>query len=152
MTITIGKPDDRTLTMSRTFAAPRDLVWAASTQAEHLRHWWGRGNPLDVEIDFTVGGKWRFVEHADGAEHAFRGEIREIDPPNGFTWTFEYEPMLGHIVLEKYEFTEHAGQTTVHVTSTFDSVEDRDTMLESGMEDGAEQSYRALDAYLLKLA
>jgi uncharacterized protein YndB with AHSA1/START domain len=152
MTITLSKTGDRTLTMSRTFAAPRDLVWAASTQAEHLRHWWGRGNPLDVEIDFTVGGKWRFVEHADGTEHAFRGEIREIDPPNGFTWTFEYEPMPGHIVVEKYAFTEDAGRTTVTVTSTFDNAEDRDTMLESGMEAGAEQSYQALDAYLVKLA
>ena len=81
MSITVRTTGDRTLVMSRSFAAPRALVWAAHTQAEHLRHWWGRGNPLDVEIDFVVGGKWRFVEHADGEQHAFRGEYRAIDEP-----------------------------------------------------------------------
>ncbi|GAA0520778.1 ATPase [Paractinoplanes deccanensis] len=138
--------------MSRSFAAPRDLVFAAHSQAEHVRHWWGRGNPLDVDLDFSVGGKWRFVEHAGNQEHAFRGEFREIDPPNGFTWTFEYEPMAGHIAVEKYEFTESGGRTTVTCTATFSNREDRDGMLQSGMEAGAEESYRALDAYLTKIS
>jgi uncharacterized protein YndB with AHSA1/START domain len=148
VSITISTPTDRTITMSRSFAAPRDVVFAAHTRAEHIRHWWGRGNPLDVDIDFTVGGKWRFVEHADGEEHAFRGEFREISAPATFTWTFEYEPMAGHVAVERYEFTEAGGRTTVTCTATFDSQEDRDGMLQSGMEVGAEQSYQALDAYL----
>ncbi|MCY1144422.1 SRPBCC family protein [Actinoplanes sp. Pm04-4] len=152
MSITVQTPTDTTLVMSRTFDAPRDLVFACHTQPEHIRHWWGRGNPLDVDIDFTVGGKWRFVEHADGTEHAFRGEIRQIDAPNSFTWTFEYEPMAGHILTEQYVFTEENGRTTVTSTSQFDSKEDRDGMVQSGMETGAEQSYAALDAYLLKVA
>jgi uncharacterized protein YndB with AHSA1/START domain len=150
--ITVSTPTDRTITMSRTFAAPRDVVFAAHTQAEHLKHWWGRGNPLDVDLDFTVGGKWRFVEHADGQEHAFRGEIRAIDAPASFTWTFEYEPMAGHVAVERYDFTEDGGKTTVTCTATFDDRADRDGMLESGMEEGAGASYRALDTYLEKLA
>ena len=151
MSITVRTPDDTTIVMSRTFDAPRELVYACHTQPEHIRHWWGRGNPLDVEFDFRVGGKWRFVEHADGQEHAFRGEIKAIDAPNGFTWTFEYEPMPGHVLTENYVFTEEGGRTTVTSTSTFDTKEDRDGMLQSGMEAGANQSYDALDAYLLKL-
>jgi uncharacterized protein YndB with AHSA1/START domain len=152
MSISVSTPTDTSLTLSRSFAAPREVVFAAHTQAEHLRHWWGRGNPLDVEIDFTVGGQWRFVEHADGTEHAFRGEFRAIDAPRGFTWTFEYEPMPGHIAVEQYEFTEEDGTTTVTSTCTFSNQEDRDGMLQSGMETGAEQSYRALDAYLVKIS
>ena len=152
MTISVNTSGDRTIVMSRTFAAPRDVVFAAHTQAEHIKHWWGRGNPLDVEIDFTVGGRWRYVEHADDQLHAFRGEFRAIDAPRGFTWTFEYEPMPGHIAVEQYEFTEQDGKTTVTCTATFDNQADRDTMLESGMEQGAEQSYQALDAYLARLA
>ena len=151
MTVTVQTPTDTTLVMSRTFAAPRDLVFAAHTEAEHLRHWWGRGNPLDVEIDFTVGGRWRFVEHADGQSHAFRGEFREITAPDGFVWTFEYEPWAGRIVVERYVFTEAAGRTTVTCTATFDSTDDRDAMVQSGMEQGAERSYAALDAYLTKI-
>ena len=152
MSIAVETPTDKTLVMSRSFAAPRDVVFACHTQPEHIRHWWGRGNPLDVEIDFRVGGKWRFVEHADGSEHAFRGEIKAIDAPSSFTWTFEYEPMAGHILTEQYVFTEENGRTTVTSTSTFDSQEDRDGMIQSGMESGAEQSYAALDNYLLKIA
>jgi len=151
MSITVTMPTDTTLVMTRTFDAPRDLVWAAHTEAAHLRRWWGRGNPLDVEIDFVNGGKWRFVEHADGTEHAFRGEYRDIDPPNGYTWTFEYEPMAGQIAVERYEFTESGGRTTVTSTTTFDSKANRDEMAQSGMEEGAEQSYRALDTLLAEL-
>ncbi|HEU4348800.1 MAG TPA: SRPBCC family protein [Actinoplanes sp.] len=151
-TITVTTPSDTELRMSRTFDAPRDLVFAAHTQAEHIRHWWGRGNPLDVEIDFRVGGTWRFVETADGAQHAFRGEFREISAPETFTWTFEYEPMAGQVAVERYEFTEQDGRTTVTSVTTFDSRAARDGMIESGMEAGAEQSYAALDRYLEKIA
>jgi len=151
-TITVSTPSPTELVMSRTFDAPRHLVFAAHTEAEHLRHWWGRGNPLEVEIDFRVGGKWRFVENAGGQQHAFRGEFREISAPEGFTWTFEYEPMAGHILVEKFVFTEERGRTTVTASSTFSSQEDRDGMLQSGMEDGANQSYAALDAYLTKIS
>ena len=151
-TTTITTPTDTELVMSRTFDAPRALVFAAHTEAEHLRHWWGRGNPLDVTIDFRVGGTWRFVETADGTQHAFRGEFREISAPDTFTWTFEYEPMAGHIAVEKYVFTEQDGKTTVTSTTRFSSRQDRDGMIESGMEQGANESYAALDAYLAKIS
>jgi uncharacterized protein YndB with AHSA1/START domain len=150
-TIAISTPTPTELVMSRTFDAPRDLVFAAHTEAEHIRHWWGRGNPLDVTLDFRVGGKWRFVETAGGQQHAFRGEFREIAAPETFTWTFEYEPMAGHVAVEKYVFTEEGGRTTVTSTTRFTSQEDRDGMIQSGMEEGANQSYAALDAYLLKI-
>jgi uncharacterized protein YndB with AHSA1/START domain len=150
-TITVTTPSATELHMTRTFDAPRDLVFAAHTQAEHLKHWWGRGNPLEVAIDFRVGGAWRFVETADGEQHAFRGEFREITAPESFTWTFEYEPMAGHVLVERIEFTEEGGGTRVTSHSTFDNQADRDAMLESGMEQGAEQSYAALDAYLNKI-
>lgn len=151
-TIDISTPSATELVMSRTFDAPRALVFAAHTEAEHLRHWWGRGNPLDVTIDFRVGGSWRFIETADGQQHAFRGEFREIDAPETYTWTFEYEPMAGHIAVEKYVFTEQDGRTTVTSTTRFASQEDRDGMIQSGMEQGANQSYAALDAYLVKIS
>ena len=149
--IAVSTPSPTELVMTRTFDAPKALVFAAHTEAEHLRHWWGRGNPLDVTIDFRVGGKWRFVETAGDQHHAFRGEFREISAPDSFTWTFEYEPMPGHVLVEKVVFTEEGGGTRVTSHSTFDNETDRDTMLESGMEEGAEQSYAALDAYLGKI-
>jgi uncharacterized protein YndB with AHSA1/START domain len=143
---------DLELEMTRTFDAPLALVWDCHTQAEHIKHWWGRGHNLDVELDFRVGGKWRFVEHGeDGQEWAFRGEFREIVPQEVLVWTFEFEGMPGHISVDRLVFTERDGKTTITARSTFDSQSDRDGMVNSGMEQGAEQSYQALDAYLAKL-
>ena len=104
-----------------------------------------------MQIDCRVGGTRRSVETADGQQHAFRGEFREIRAPETFAWTFEYEPMAGHVAVERYEFTEENGRTTVTSTTPFDNRADRDGMIESGMAAGAEQSYRALDAYLAKI-
>jgi uncharacterized protein YndB with AHSA1/START domain len=152
MSIKVATPSDTEITTSRSFDAPRELVFAAHTQPEHVKHWWGRGNPLDVEMDFRVGGTWRFVEHADGEQYAFRGEYREIVAPERIVQTFEYEGMPGQICVETLVFTETDGRTTVTGTTRFDSRQDRDGMLDSGMEQGAEQSYQALDKYLTSLA
>jgi uncharacterized protein YndB with AHSA1/START domain len=151
MSLEITTPSDTSIQMTRTFDAPRELVFAAHSQAEHLKHWWGRGNPLDVEMDFRVGGTWRFVEHADGEQYAFRGEYREIVEPARIVQTFEFEGMPGQICVETLELTEQDGKTLVTSTTRFDAVEDRDGMLESGMSEGAEQSYLALDKYLSSL-
>lgn len=142
---------DTEIRMTRIIDAPRQLVWAAHTQPEHVKHWWGRGNPLDVELDFRVGGKYRFVEHSEGEAYGFRGEFREIAAPERFVQTFEFEGMPGHILVETVEFTEQDGKTLITSTSVFDSIEDRDGMLQSGMESGAEQSYQVLERYLKTL-
>ncbi|MEV5691445.1 SRPBCC family protein [Micromonospora globbae] len=150
--LVIDLPSDREITLTRTFDAPRDLVFAAHSEAEHLRHWWGRGNPLDVEIDFRVGGRYRFVEHTkDGNSYAFRGEFREIVVPERIVQTFEFEGMPGHVVEETLVFTERDGRTVVTGTSRFDTTQERDGMLDSGMTQGAAESYAALERYLATL-
>lgn len=146
-------PSDREVTLTRVFDAPRDLVFAAHTQAEHLKHWWGRGNPLDVEIDFREGGRYRYVEHAsDGASYAFRGEFHEIVVPQRIVQTFEYEGMPGEVAVEALVFEEVDGRTVLTSTTRFDTVEARDGMVSSGMEGGAAESYAALDRHLKSLA
>ncbi|WP_433318884.1 SRPBCC family protein [Micromonospora sp. CA-269861] len=150
--LTIDLPSDQEVTLTRTFDAPRELVYAAHTQAEHLRHWWGRGNPLDVEIDFRVGGGYRFVEHAeDGKDYVFRGEYREIVAPERIVQTFEFEGMPGHSAVETVVFTEQEGRTTITSTTRFDTTAERDGMIDSGMTQGAAESYAALDRHLATL-
>lgn len=145
-------PSDTEITMSRAFDAPRHLVWAAMTQPEHIKRWWGRGNELDVTLDFRVGGSYRYVEHApDGNDYAFRGEIREIVPQERVVQTFEFEGLPGHVAVETMVLEEQDGKTILTTTSTFSSKEDRDGMLGSGMETGANQSYEALDALLTEM-
>ncbi len=145
---------DRELTMTRTVDAPLDLVWAAHTEAEHLKHWWARGHKMDVDLlDFRPGGSWRFVEHGDNGERwAFRGEFREIAEHELIVMTFEYEGAPGHVSIQQLRFQAEGARTTITGTLTFENQADRDAMVGSGMEEGARQSYRALDAYLAELA
>lgn len=150
--LTVQPLSDTELVMTRVLDAPRELVWACHTRPEHLRRWWGRGNPLDVEIDFRVGGRYRYVEHAeDGNAYAFRGEFLEIEAPARLVQTFEFEGMPGHITTDTLVLTEENGRTTATTTSRFTSAEALDGMAESGMADGAQRSYLALDALLREL-
>ncbi|MFI6265935.1 SRPBCC family protein [Micromonospora sp. NPDC051006] len=150
--VVVELPSDHEISLTRSFDAPRDLVFAAHTQAEHLKRWWGRGNPLDVEIDFREGGRYRFVEHAqDGNDYAFRGEFREIVVPERIVQTFEFEGMPGHVAVETLVFAEQDGRTVVTGTTRFDTTGERDGMLDSGMSQGAAESYAALDRHLATL-
>lgn len=151
--LTVTLPSDLEIKMVRVFDAPRGLVFEAHTSCEHLTHWWGRGNPLDCELDFRPGGHYRFVEHApDGEQYAFRGEYREIRAPERIVQTFEFEGMPGHVCVETLELTEDGGKTTVTSITRFDTTEERDGMAASGMAEGARESYDALAAYLAKLS
>ena len=114
-------------------------------------HWWGRtGSTLPVcEVDLRPGGAWRFVERqSDGNEYAFRGEYREVVPPERLVYTFEFEGMPGQVVLETLTFEEQDGKTLLTDHARFDSVEDRDGMLQSGMEAGAAESLDRLEELL----
>ena len=153
-TLAVTTPSDREIVMTRTFDAPRELVWEALSKPEHMREWWGpRGFTMPVcEMDFRVGGAYRFVQRGpDGAEYGFRGEYREIVPPERIGWTFEFEGMPGSISVDTMTLTEEDGKTTITTMSLFDSVEQRDGMLQSGMETGAAETYDRLAELLEKM-
>jgi uncharacterized protein YndB with AHSA1/START domain len=141
--LTVTLPSDLEIAMTRTFDAPRALVFKAFTDAELIPNWWGQRDSTTVvdKLDLRPGGEWRFVAHTpDGTEYGFHGEFREISPPERFTWTFEFEGMPGHVLVETMTFTEADGKTTYTSNSVFDSIEDRDGMLNAGMDEGAAES------------
>jgi uncharacterized protein YndB with AHSA1/START domain len=153
--LVVTLPSDREIRLTRTFDAPRALVFEAFTKAEHVARWWGLpGDELVIDaFDARPGGRWRFVSRgADGSENGFRGEIREIVPNERIVQTFEWEGLPGHVSVETMTFEERDGKTTIVGTSRFDSVEDRDGMLQSGMEGGAAESYHRLEELLKTIA
>ena len=153
-TMTVSTPSALEIVLTREFDAPRNLLFEALSKPDHLRQWWGQaGSTLaHCEMDFRPGGRWRIVEHdQDGQEWGFRGEVREIVKPELIVQTFEFEGMPGHISVETMRLEDLGGRTRVTVTSVFDSVEDRDGMLQSGMEKGASESYDRLEAYVQTL-
>ena len=145
-------PTDVEIVMSRTFDAPRELVFQAHSSCEHLSNWWGPRDTkvLDCEVDFRPGGSWKVVlDHAEGPI-TFFGEYLEIVPPEKISWTFGFNDEPGG--PETYVFEEHDGKTTITSKATFPSREARDAVLATGMEKGAAETYDRLDEYLEALA
>ncbi len=102
-------------------------------------------------MDVKPGGIWRFVQHdQDGNEFAFKGVCHEVTPSERLVQTFEFEGMPGHVALDTLILEDVSGKTKMTSTSVFQSVEDRDGMLESGMQEGATESLDRLERLLAK--
>jgi uncharacterized protein YndB with AHSA1/START domain len=143
-------PSDREIRVERIFNAPRERVWQAMTNPELVAKWWGRGEKVVVErMDVERGGHWRFVQHSEHGTHGFEGRYGEVVPPERVVQTFEWDGMPGHVVLETMTLEDLGdGRTKLVTRSLFMTAADRDGMMSSGMEEGMEQSYAALDRVL----
>ncbi|WP_150253032.1 SRPBCC family protein [Nocardiopsis deserti] len=151
----IAEPGQHDVVITRSFDAPRDVVFKAMTDPEYLARWWGlKENETVIDrADLRPGGSWRFVEHApDGQEYGFHGVVHDVVAPERFVQTFEFEGMPGHVCLETTTLEERDGRTLYTSTTVFQSVEDRDGMVESGMEYGLKQSMGVLDELLATMA
>jgi uncharacterized protein YndB with AHSA1/START domain len=94
-------PDDRVLTISRTFAAPRSLVFRAWIEPQHLARWWGpRGYTLpSCEMNAHPGGSYRFLMRSgEGREVWWHGVCREIVEPERLVWTCAIHDAEGNLV------------------------------------------------------
>jgi len=141
--------------ITREFDAPRDLVWRAWTEPELLKQWLGprRFEMVIDEYDVRDGGRWRYVHRAaDGEEHGFHGVFHGTPSPEAFVQTFEYEGAPGHVSIERLRLEERDGRTIARMHSTYESVEGRNAMVESGMEGGLNEGFDRLDALLAGLA
>ena len=137
------EPGSPLIVMSRVFDAPRDLVFQAYTDPAHIPQWWGPSY-LTTTVDRMeprAGGSWRIVQRdGDGGEFAFRGVYHAVDAPERIVYTFEFEGMPGHVLMETIVFDDIDGKTRLTDISSFQSVEDRDGMVASGMEEGARET------------
>jgi uncharacterized protein YndB with AHSA1/START domain len=139
--------------MSRVFDAPRELVFKTYTDPKLIPQWWGpRGITTVVDkMEVRHGGTWRYIQRgADGNEYAFKGVYHESLPPERLVYTLEFEPMPGHVLLQTVKFEDQEGKTKVTVISVSQSVEDRDEMVQSGMEEGVVETWDRLEELLAK--
>lgn len=119
--LTLTLASDTEIVMTRTFDAPRALVFKAHTSCGHIREWWGRRQDTmpSCEMDFRPGGAWRFVSRDDeGNEFVFFGEYRTIVEPERIDWTFGFEGMPGEPGLETLTLEERAGRRCSRHTRT----------------------------------
>jgi len=153
----IVKPGKQEIFIEREFDAPRELVFKAFVDPELYVQWIGpRGLTTTLEkFEPVSGGSWRFIQKdPEGNEFAFHGVNHEVLDPERIIFTFEFEglPESGHVLLETARFEELPGnRTKLTDQSVFQSVEDRDGMMQSGMEEGVNDSYERLDELLKKM-
>jgi len=139
----IAEPGKQELFIISTFDAPRELVFKAYTDPDLIPQWWGPRifTTIVEKMEVRPGGMWRFVQRdSTGNEYAFHGVYHAIIPPERIVQTFEFEGMPGHVALETATFQEHQGRTEVTGQAVFQSIEDRDADLNSGMEEGASET------------
>jgi len=156
-TLDIAAQGERELVMTRTFDAPRDLVFDAMTKPELLRRWlFGpTGWTMTVcEVDLRVGGKYRYEwRKDDGTEMGMGGVYREIVRPSRIVTTELFDQdWTGGEASSIAVLEEKSGTTTLTTTMLYASRESRDAVLKSGMERGVAAGYDRLDEIFASIA
>jgi uncharacterized protein YndB with AHSA1/START domain len=152
-TIVTAEPGKQELFITREFDAPRDLVFRAHVDPELYVQWVG---PRDLtmtiqKFEMVDGGSYKYTHERGGHKYAFFGVSHEVKAPERIIGTFEFDglPERGHVIMGKTLFEELPGnRTRVTHQSVFFSVQDRDGMVQSGMERGVTEGYEKLDALL----
>lgn len=153
-TTIIARTGKQELFIIREFEAPKELVFKAFTDKDILVQWVG---PREMTMRFEKfepkpGGSYRYLQTLPtGTEVGFHGVCHECTTPERIIQTFEFEglPEKGHVTLETTHFEALPdGRTRVTIQSVFQSVMDRDGMVQSGMERGVMDSHQRLDELL----
>jgi uncharacterized protein YndB with AHSA1/START domain len=151
-----AEPGKQELFIIREFEAPRDLLFRAHTEPDLYEKWVG---PKDMnmwveKMDAVEGGSFRFVHERDGHKYAFHGVYHEVLRPERIIGTFEFDglPERGHVIMGTTKFEELPnGRSRLVHQSVFQSVQDRDGMIASGMERGVNDGYEKLDGLLAQM-
>lgn len=155
-------PSATEVKVTRIFAAPAHLVWRAYTEPELLKRWL-LGPPgwlmPTCEVDLQVGGRyrWRWRNVEESREFGFHGVFLHIEPDTQIMHTQIFDPgtvggIMAATAVITVTFEEASDNTTVVTAMKFESAEDRDAAISTGMTDGMEASYRLLGTLLAELS
>lgn len=152
-TMTVSTPSDREVRFTRTFKAPRALVFDTFTKPELLARWMigPDGWTMSVcEVDLRPGGRFRYVwTKPGGKEMGMGGTFVEVTPPSRIVHVEVFDDdWTGGETRVTTELTEAGGVTTMSMTVAYSSMAARDGALQSGMTSGMEMSYARLDQML----
>ena len=151
-----AEPGKQELFITREFDAPRQLVFKAHVDPKLYMQWLGpHGYEMILETFEPVsGGRYRYIhKDRDGNEYGFHGTFHEMSE-DLMIQTFEFEglPERGHVVLDTMRLEKLPGdRTRITIQSVYQSVEDRDGMVQSGMEKGVREGYERLDDILAEM-
>lgn len=152
---------ERSLTITRAVAAPREVVWKALTDPAQLDAWWGPDGFRNEthSMDFRVGGSWTYVMHGpDGADYENLMAYTDVVPLERIAYdhtdpTSDEPPFRGSIVLSD-DPSASSGQTGTLVTlkMVFPTLEKMQQQIdEVGAIEGGEQTLGRLANYVKNL-
>jgi uncharacterized protein YndB with AHSA1/START domain len=148
--MTMSLDNSRKIQVDRLVHAPPELVFRMLTDPKHLDQWWGpNGFRTEThEMNFSVGGVWRYTMHGPDRDWPNWIRYKEITPPTRLVYDHGgeiTEPALfqGTISLEP-----EADGTRITITLLFQTTEARDATLEFGAVEGGKQNLARLEAYL----
>jgi uncharacterized protein YndB with AHSA1/START domain len=140
--------------ITREFDAPLELVRRAWTDPDLVKQWLGpRKYEMVIERwEPRAGGAYRYIHRDDaGNEFGFHGVFHSSDPDN-MVQTFEFEGVPGHVSLDKLALEDiGGGRTRASIHSVYQSLQDRDGMVQAGMGDGVNEGFERLDELLAKM-
>jgi len=140
--------------ITREFDAPLELVRRAWTDPDLVKQWLGpRKYEMVIEQwDARAGGAYRYIHRDDaGNEFGFHGVFHSNEPDN-MVQTFEFDGMPGHVSLDKLALEDiGGGRTRASIHSVYQSLQDRDGMVQAGMGDGVNEGFERLDELLAKM-
>ncbi len=146
----VSLPADCEILITREFLAPQALVWELITNPRHVLRWWGPSwCPLvSCDIEFRVGGAWRYVSMLEGAELVWRGVYLEIISGESIVSTECFEGFPDAESTNTMTLREVDGVTTLQTRVVHRSKAFRDGHIESGMEGGMQETFNRLDELL----
>lgn len=150
----------KTLTVVRPFSAPLETVWNAWTRSEILDQWWAPKPYIatTAEMDFREGGHWRYnMKGPDGDTHWCQFNYKTIEKLRGYTGTDMFCDEEGNrnedlpSMAWSVQFGALEGQTIVTVVISFTEIEDMETIIKMGFQEGFTMGLGNLDEVLLTL-
>lgn len=157
----IGPLGEREMLATRTFNAPRPLVWRALTEPELIKQWLGGGGSFNgwtmpvCEVDLRVGGAYRYEwRSAKGDQKmGMGGRFLEIEAPKRLVATelFDDAWYPGE-ATDTQELSEKNGKTTLRLVVTYASREARDGVLAGPAASGMAFGYDVLDKLVMGMA
>lgn len=115
--------EESSITVERTFKAPREEVFDAWTNPAKLKRWWAAApddQPSLAEVDLRVGGAYRLGMQKAGAPApvVVGGKFMEVSPPERLVYTWEWEGEMpgGAPTQVTVEFRQEGAGTRVVIT------------------------------------
>jgi len=143
---------DREIVHSRLLNAPRELVYEAFTQPQHVAQWWGPNGFTNTihEMDVRPGGVWRFIMHGpDGTDYSNRVVFQEVQPPERLVYEhgsdIDNDPNRFHVTTT---FKDQGAKTLITMRLLCQSAEQCERFKKFGAVEGGRQTLARLEEYL----